>query len=278
MRNTCTDNEVYRCRNDDCHAWFDCVEDWHDPRYNNGRVFTVSHGKQLALSPSYNPTYREQQARVDLRLQQLCIVVATLSFANTLQRKGLPLTLAKKKLLNKLKSDFGTMRIDSPTKTVSDVATTLLWQHSVDFTRSTETFLAKVAEGSQNKVVPSLLTEKAFDHLSKVEAMHLPKTRALGARELRQRYMKLTVLGQLRMDVCPESLLTKLLQRGLVTRPYNDLFPSDGPQKKGQHKYTLAADPSFLNRVIRRLESERNKLYPKAFFTSWTPWTSEESV
>ena len=263
---------------DEAEAWYeDVYADWHSPEFREDcKVAEVCR------------TYDEQWALVDANFQELCLLLCALRVAHSLRKRALPqAALTRTKLLKMLRSDFATTQLTLPKRLASDVATNLQWWGEGEgateaLSEPTRCFLETVTQGHQNKVVPTAFLKKARAYLLSVRPDQLPKTtRALNARERRLRFVTDTVVGKLRQDVAPETLLAHLLKLGLVVRPYNELYPSSSASSSAsssmatggqQHKRAFATDADAIAKVIRQLERRRDeRLFPKVFYTSWKP-------
>ena len=246
----------------------------------NGVPYSEKSSSERPEPEPVRHTYDEQQAHVDACLHQLCLVHSALAVAYSLKKNAFPKALAWIKLLNTLEANFGSMRLPCPSQCAYDMAENLQWQniHTDHVTDSlpVKQFLASMAQSNQNKIVPTPFLDKAKTYFSKTHTISLPKTYGIDAREKRQRFMTHTVIGgTLRVVIPPESLLATLLKLRLVIRPYNDLYPSsnqvDTTKKTGHHhKYTFETNPHSLSQVIHQLNTDKDRLFPKVFYTSWT--------
>ena len=244
-------------------SWYDACEERHKEAEDAHAQGTTS------VTPK---PYTTQQARVDDELQKLGLVRCALSFTCSVQKHAQSEALTRTKLLRMLQSNFSSTRLSLPSQCATDVAACLLWQRAHG--RATEQLLGTLARNHRNHIVATPFLDKANAFFSN-NASRLPNNaRSVGAHDQRMRFVTHTVIGVLRLDVCSEALLDLLLQLRLVARPYNDVNSlSEGrtpsTTKGDHHKHTLATDTNIIEKAMHTLETRRDRLYRRVFYTSW---------
>lgn len=262
-----SNEEAQDCLYDVMYAsWYDACEEWYKEAQD-------AHSQQRWTPVTPKP-YTAQQARVDDELQELGLVRCALSFTKSVQAHALPGALPRAKLLRMLRSNFGSTRLSLPSQCAADVAVCLLWQCTRPYAHATEQLLGTLARNHRNHIVATPFLGKAKAFFSKNASHHLPNARSVGAQDQRKRFVTHTVVGVLRLNVCPEALLDLLLQLELVARPYNDVYPlsenrTPSTPTGNRHKHTLATDTSIIDKAMHTLETRRDRLYRRVFYTSW---------